>query len=180
MLRSVASKVMWVGRATVFAVGLAVILALLLVAASMVLGTGGKPSIPGESGQTNGTSRLVGSDAGAERVLDLEPLARRRTLTQGYAHVNNDGTFDPTRSKGVKRVTKTAPNTGKYCFDLAFTPNVVVGSPFINNNATVATATPPDNFFISCPEGYQDAAVRTYAANTSAEVSDVSFKIMFR
>jgi len=56
MLRSAVSKVMWLGRATVFAVGLAVILALLFVAARMVLGAGGEPSIPGETGQTNESS----------------------------------------------------------------------------------------------------------------------------
>ena len=179
MLRSAASKVMWVGRATVFAVGLAVILVLLFVAANLVLETGGKLFTPGESGETNGITPLVESDAGAERVLEVEPVARRRA-PQGYAHVNNDGTFDPARSKGVNDVVKTAPNEGRYCFDLTFVPNVVVGSPFINNNATIATATPPDAFNIACPAGYRDAAVRTYAANTSAEVSDVSFKIMFR
>ena len=46
MLRTTASKVMWVGRTTVFAVGLVVILALMFVAANMVLGIGGK-SLPG-------------------------------------------------------------------------------------------------------------------------------------
>ena len=91
-----------------------------------------------------------------------------------------NGTFDPARSKGVNDSVKTAPTEGRYCFDLTFVPNVVVGSPFINNNATVATATLPDAFNIACPEGYRDAAVRTYAANTSAEISDVSVNIMFR
>jgi len=47
MLRSTASKVMWVGRATVFAVGLAVILALMFVAASIVLGSAASPSRAG-------------------------------------------------------------------------------------------------------------------------------------
>ena len=41
MLRSAASKVMWVGRATVFLVGLAVILALVFGAASAALGANG-------------------------------------------------------------------------------------------------------------------------------------------
>ena len=109
----------------------------------------------------------------------MEPVARRRAPPQGYAHVNYDGTFDPARLKGVNDVVKTAPTSGRYCFDLTFVPNVVVGSPFINNNATVATATPPDTFNIACSAGYRDAAVRTYAADDSSEVS-VSFKIMFR
>jgi hypothetical protein len=61
------------------------ILALLFVAASMVFGTGGEPSIPGEAGQINGISQVVGSAAGAEQVLDVKFLASRRTPTQGYA-----------------------------------------------------------------------------------------------
>lgn len=178
MLKSAASKVMWMGRTTVFAVGLAVILALLFVVANMVLGVGGEPTISSEPGEINGSTWLVESDAGEERMLEVEPVARRRA-PQGYAHVNNDGTFDPARSKGVNGVVESESTVGVYCFDLTFVPNVVVGSPFINNNATVATATPPDNF-TGCPEGYRDAAVRTYAANTSEPVSDVSFKIMFR
>ena len=158
--------------------GLAVILVLLFVAANMVLGTGGKLFTPGESGETNGITQLVESDAGEERVLEVEPVARRRA-PQGYAHVNVDGTFDPSRSKGVNDVTTDAGGPGRYCFDLTFTPNVVVGSPFINNSAVVATATPPDNFNIPCPEGYRDAAVRTYASQDGSAVP-VSFKIMFR
>src|SRR4051812_21067347 len=116
MLRSAVSKVMWLGRATVFAVGLAVILALLFVAASTVLGAGGEPSITGESGQINGISQVVGSEAGAERVLDLEPLASRRTPTQGYAQVLPSCTSDPTPvctfedSKAAKGVTRTTPS----------------------------------------------------------------------
>jgi hypothetical protein len=179
MLRSAASKVMWVGRATVFAVGLAVILALLFVSASTVLEMGGKPFYLGGSGQTNGIAQLAGSDAEAERVMDLELVAKRRAQSQGYAHVNVDGTFDPNRSKGVNGVTTDAGGPGRYCFDLTFTPNVAVGSPFINNSAVVATATPPDNFNIPRPEGYRDAAVRTYASQDGSPVP-VSFKIMFR
>jgi hypothetical protein len=41
MVRSVAKKVMWVGRATAFLLGLAVILALVFGAASTALGANG-------------------------------------------------------------------------------------------------------------------------------------------
>ena len=64
MLKSAASKVMWVARATVFAVGLAVILVLLFVVANMVLGTGGKLFTPGESGETNGAHHWSGATLG--------------------------------------------------------------------------------------------------------------------
>jgi hypothetical protein len=179
MLRSAVSKVMWVGRATVFLVGLGVILAVLFWAVAIVLGAAGKPSFSGDAEQANGISPLVGSDAGADRVLDVEPVGRRKPPPQGYAHVNVNGTFDPNRSKGVNGISTDAGGPGRYCFDLTFKPNVVVGSPFINNSAVVATATPPDNFNIACPEGFRDAAVRTYASEDGAAVP-VSFKIMFR
>ena len=55
MLRNAASKVMWVGRATVFLVGLAVILALVFGAASMAFGTNGGNLILGQ----NNTATLL-------------------------------------------------------------------------------------------------------------------------
>ncbi len=143
----------------------------------------------------------IRSDAGAgqvlsevlSEVLSVEPLARRRP-PQGYAHVNlgttsTPPTFDPARSKGVNGVTAVQDSgSGQYipsrvCFDLTFTPNVAAGSPLIrltpiNNAAIVATATPPDNLNQNCPEGYRDAAVRTYA-NAGTE-TPLSFKIIFR
>ncbi len=48
MVRSTVGKVMWIGRATVFLVGLAVILALVLGVASTALGADGKPSLVGQ------------------------------------------------------------------------------------------------------------------------------------
>lgn len=182
MPRSAANKVMWVGRVTVFLIGLATILVLLFWVASAALWAGGSPSVPGELDLGNGISRPFASDAGTERSLAVETVARRRAL-QGYAHVNVGGTqstFDPTRSKEVNDIVTVEGFNSRYCFDLIIRPKVAVGSPFINNNATVATATPPDNFSgIGCPEGRRDAVVRTFAANTSEE-TPVSFKIMFR
>lgn len=63
MLRSAASKVMWVGRATAFLVGLAVILAVLLGLASAALaGTGvGAAFNLGKTNTVNRLSQLVGS-----------------------------------------------------------------------------------------------------------------------
>ena len=190
MLKGAVSRVMWVGKTTVFLVGLAVILALLFVAASTVLGAGGEPSIPGETGQTNGLSQVVWSDAGAERVLDLEPLASRQMPTQGYAQVLPTCTSAPTPvctfedSKAVKGVTRTTPSASSstpnlYCFDLAFIPHIAVASPFINNNAVIATAA-RDDVPTSCPAPYNDAAARTYAADTGENRSDIGFAIVFR
>jgi hypothetical protein len=63
MIRSTASKVMWVGRATVFLVGLAVILAMVLGLASAALaGTGvGAAFNLGKTNTVNRISQLVGS-----------------------------------------------------------------------------------------------------------------------
>jgi hypothetical protein len=55
MLRSVASKVAWVGRATVFLVGLAVILAVMFGVASAALGTTGQSFILGKANNTADT-----------------------------------------------------------------------------------------------------------------------------
>jgi len=181
MLKGAVSKVMWVGKTTVFLVGLAVILALVFGVASMLLGANGD--------RTNGISRLVGSDAGAERALAVEPLAMRRTPTQGYAQVLPACTsasppvctFED--SKAVKGVTRTTPPGSSaanlYCFDLAFVPHVAVASSFVNNNAVVGTAARED-VPASCTAPYRDAAARTYAADTGENRDDIGFAIVFR
>ncbi|HJQ30298.1 MAG TPA: pertactin-like passenger domain-containing protein [Rubrobacter sp.] len=64
MLRSTASKVMWVGRATVFLVGLSVILALIFGAASAALGANGDSFILGKAANTaTNMTGLVGNIA---------------------------------------------------------------------------------------------------------------------
>jgi len=64
-----------VGRTAVYMVGLAMILALVFGVVIMLLGT--------KDDQITGISRLVGSDAGADQALNVDPLAMRRTPTQG-------------------------------------------------------------------------------------------------
>ena len=101
------NKVMWVGRATVFTVGLVAIFALVFAAAYVTLGAGGDPD------RTDGISQLVGSEVGADQALAVEPAAARRTPTQGYAHVTlstatSPPTFDPARSRAVKTLTRAA------------------------------------------------------------------------
>jgi len=72
MVRSALSKVMWVGRATVFMVGLAVILALVLSVTSAVLaGTGvGATFNLGEQNTVNRLSQLLGSTDNALLRID--------------------------------------------------------------------------------------------------------------
>jgi hypothetical protein len=72
MVRSAVSKVMWVGRATVFLVGLAVILAVLFGAATIALaGTGvGATFNLGKLNTVNRLSQLVGSTNNALLRVD--------------------------------------------------------------------------------------------------------------
>jgi hypothetical protein len=59
MIRSAAGKVVWLGRATVFLVGLAVILALVFGAATTALGANGKPFLLGKRNVASAVSTLV-------------------------------------------------------------------------------------------------------------------------
>jgi hypothetical protein len=88
MLRNAVSKVMWVGRATVFMVGLAVIVALVLGAASMAFAGNGDPW---RLGQTN-TATAITSLGGTSGVDG--PMVR---LTN-----NNSGTDDTALSLNVQ------------------------------------------------------------------------------
>jgi hypothetical protein len=78
MFRSAANKVMWVGRATAFLVGLAVILALVLGAASVALGANGDYFKVGKSNLASAVSTLTKSGAGPALRLNVDsgpPLA---------------------------------------------------------------------------------------------------------
>src|SRR5919107_4821976 len=72
MTRTIFSKVMWVGRATKFMVGLAVILALTVGLASTALaGTGvGARFQLGQTNTVNAVTKLVGSVAGSSLQID--------------------------------------------------------------------------------------------------------------
>jgi hypothetical protein len=78
MFRSAVSKVMWVGRATVFLVGLAVILALLFGVASMAFARDGQSFILGQRNVAQSLSTLVRQGAGPALSLQVDsgaPLA---------------------------------------------------------------------------------------------------------
>jgi hypothetical protein len=72
MPRSVASKVMWVGRATVFLVGLAVILALVLGLASTAFGSNGMAFLLGRSNLATGVRTLVKQGPGPALSLQVD------------------------------------------------------------------------------------------------------------
>ncbi len=78
MIRSAASKVMWVGRATVFLVGLAVILALIFGVASTALGANGDFFKLGKKNVASAVSTLVKRGSGPALELQVgrgAPLA---------------------------------------------------------------------------------------------------------
>jgi hypothetical protein len=71
MFRSTVSKVMWVGRATVFLIGLATILALVVGIASTALGASGDNFILGQKNVASDVSTLVRRGVGP--ALSLQP-----------------------------------------------------------------------------------------------------------
>jgi hypothetical protein len=159
MARSVFGKVMWVGRATVFLVGLAVILALVFGAASVAFGADDKPLILVARNLAQSLTTLENQGAGpalslevsfgaplkvdsttrearlnADRVDNME--ASELAPPRAYARVGINGDIDPAHSKGVIGVDKpdagddnNSNNDNLYCFELAFAPHAAVGSP---------------------------------------------------
>ena len=104
MIRSAASKVMWVGRATVFLVGLAVILALLFGVASTALGKNGQALILGKGdnvatkvtgliGKVATGSALVVKNPSGGSALELrvgDPAAAPSTKTTAPMKVDSE------------------------------------------------------------------------------------------
>jgi hypothetical protein len=123
-------------------------------------GLQGERGLPGTNG-TNGTNGAPGT-------------------AKGYAFVPANGIVAAGRSKGVISVTKAA--AGIYCFDLDFTPSVVVASAFTNNNATSTTTTDADNATVeaTCGTAPHDAIVVTRGSNDASSTPvDVSFSVIF-
>jgi hypothetical protein len=108
VIRNAASKVMWVGRATVFLVGLAVILALVFGAAATALaGTGvGATFNLGKSNTVNRVSSLVGSHAGSMLVIDNNGTGTALDLRVGPSTATpTDNNVTPMRVNSQTKVT---------------------------------------------------------------------------
>jgi hypothetical protein len=88
LMRGAASKVMWVGRATVFLVGLAVILALVFGLASAALGANGQPFLLGKGNDASNVSKLTRSEAGPALSLRVQGGEPPLKFNSG-AQVNN-------------------------------------------------------------------------------------------
>jgi hypothetical protein len=177
VVRNAVDRIVWVAKGAVFLVGFAAIFAVVFAAANALLG-GGTP-FSGESYRADpGTQQAASGGAG----LAAEPVARRRPIEypRGFAQVNVTGATVTlsSGSRGIDGVQRTENNV--YCFDLTFTPRAAVASANINNNATVGTVLGGGVPSV-CPDGFRDAAARTYAANdaTSTPRSDINFGIVF-
>ena len=112
MLRNAASKVMWVGRATVFVVGLAVIVALVLGAATAAFGANGDVFRIGQSNFASAVSVLNKSGAGPALRLLVDSGPPLAVNSQGKVANLNADKLDGTDSSGLvpkKTYTKVVP-----------------------------------------------------------------------
>ena len=109
MLRNAASKVMWVGRATVFVVGLAVIVALVLGAATAAFGANGDVFRIGQSNFASAVSVLDKSGAGPALSLLVDSGPPLAVNSQGkVANLNADKLdgLDSAQLGGLSGVTQ--------------------------------------------------------------------------
>ena len=203
MIRSVFGKVMWVGRAMVFLVGLAVILALMFGVASVAFTNDGRSFLLGARNVAQSVSTLVKQGAGPALSLQVgsgAPLKVNSTTKvaklnadmvdgmdssqlapRAYALVDvttDSVNFDPSKSKGILGMQRNNNSDSIYCFNLAFNnPHAAVASAAAyTNNATVGTTL---SGVSGCTAPFNDAAAQTFAGNTSAPVNHVSFSIAF-
>jgi hypothetical protein len=112
MVRNAATKVMWVGRATVFLVGLSVILALVFGVATTAMGANGNPFLLGKKNVASAISTLVNKGPGpalnlvvgaGQPPLKVNSSAQVTNLNADkvdgsdgelWAQINADGTAD--------------------------------------------------------------------------------------
>jgi hypothetical protein len=151
MLRSAAGKVMWVGRATVFMVGLAVILALLFgVATTALAGTGvGATFNLGKKNTVDRLSQLVGSTAGSMLLVDNNGAGTALDLRVGQ------GTDPSAKTVAPMKVDSQAKVTNLNADKLDNKDSTEIG---VNGWEIVSAATSTDSnsekiAFVSCPTG---------------------------
>jgi hypothetical protein len=99
-----------------------------------------------------------------------------------YAHVLADGTLDTANSKNIVGEEHSPGNTGRYCFDLGFTPkNAIATSQKISfeaNSVVLQVGLEPGAITGICPAPFQEASVFAWTSNTAALV-DSAFFIVF-
>ena len=113
-MKSAASKVMWVGRVTVFLVGLSVILALIFGVASTALGANGNPFLLGKKNVATTVSTLLKRGAGPALSLKVgsgPPLAVNSSETVTKLNADKVDGQDVTQIgvNGLQRVEEESP-----------------------------------------------------------------------
>jgi hypothetical protein len=185
MIRSAASKVMWVGRATVFLVGLAVILALVFGAASVAFGADADFFKVGRTNLADSVSRLTKSGAGPALDLRVDsgpPLAVNRATrvtnlnadkVDGsdaplWAVVNSSGTFD--RAKGVATGSNARVSDGSYkvTFNRAVSECAYTATIDDGNSGEPSIGTDADT----------SRQVHVFTANSSGVLVDRAFQLV--
>lgn len=116
MIRSAASKVMWVGRATVFLVGLSVILALVLGVATTAFGANGDFFKLGKKNVASAVSTLVKKGPGPALKLTVgagqPPLAVNSTARVANLNAATAGRADSAASADTATNAQNAANAG--------------------------------------------------------------------
>ncbi len=116
MIRSTASKVMWVGRATVFLVGLSVILALIFGVATTALGVNGNPLLLGKRNVASAISTLIKQGPGPALKLQVgagqPPLAVNSRARVANLNAARAGRADSAASAGFATNAQNAANAG--------------------------------------------------------------------
>jgi hypothetical protein len=115
VLRSAASKVMWVGRATVFLMGLAMILALIVGAASAAFGANGDAFLLGRRNAASTVSTLAKRGAGPALRLQVgsgAPLAvnSSKQVTNLNADKVDGKDVSQIGVRGLERVSVDSPD----------------------------------------------------------------------
>jgi hypothetical protein len=129
MIKSAVARVMWVGRATVFLVGLAVILALLFGVASTALGVNGKPFILGKANNTaSKVTGLVKSGVGpALRLRVGSGPALSVNTSDKVANLNADQLDGQDSSQLVPTSTNSFLRNNTYRIESALGPGTQLG-----------------------------------------------------
>lgn len=137
--------------------------ALWVVAIALVVALGAlSPAIGGLGNRSNPAKEARTAKKIANKALRRANQALRRAGTPGppgtpgapglpgaagsalaYAKVSSTGQVDAAFSKGVASGAVTVPQTGIYCFDLAFAPKSIVASATDNSEGEAVVFLPP-------------------------------------
>jgi hypothetical protein len=158
MLRSTASKVMWVGRATVLFVGLVVILALVFgVATTALAGTGvGAVFNLGKTNTVDAISKLVGSKTNSMLMVDNNGAGTALDLRVGSSTTPAaDKTVAPMKvdSQKVVLTQLVGPTLG------ARSASTTTTLTWLRSPASSSSTANTEGYFVALGPGYAASAL---------------------